>query len=105
MIRRDVFDKLGGLNEDRLTVAFNDVDFCLRARELGYLTVYDAFSELYHHESKSRGEDNTPEKSSRFNSEIAYMQTRYAKVLSEGDPYYNVNLSLMAHSSFSLDLT
>ena len=93
MVRRSLFEQLGGFTE-QLAVAFNDVDFCLRARELGYLVVYDPYAELYHYESKSRGAEDTPEKVRRFQSEIEYMRTRWISVLKNGDPYYNRNLSL-----------
>lgn len=67
IVEREIFEKVGGLNET-LAVAFNDVDFCLRVRELGYSNLYCAEAELYHHESVSRGLDVTPEKAARFNS-------------------------------------
>ena len=79
---------------EQLAVAFNDVDFCLRAREIGYLVVYDPYVELYHYESKTRGAEDTQEKVRRFQTEIEYMRTRWISVLKNGDPYYNRNLSL-----------
>lgn len=94
MTRRDVFDKLGGLNERDLCIAFNDIDYCLRVREAGYLIVYTPNAVLYHYESKSRGYEDTPEKQIRFGKEIRYMQERHANALQHGDPYYNPNLSL-----------
>jgi GT2 family glycosyltransferase len=94
MIRRDVYDRLGGLDETNLAVAFNDIDFCLRAREEGYLIVYTPYATLIHHESKSRGYEDTPEKLARFHAEVEYMQYRHEGVLKSGDPYYNHNLSL-----------
>lgn len=98
-----VFQRLGGLNETELTIAFNDVDYCLRARELGLRVVYTPYAELYHHESKSRGAESTPEKQRRFNAEIEFMQRRYRDLLQRGDPYYNPHLSLHAHRSFHID--
>ncbi|MEP6484122.1 MAG: glycosyltransferase family 2 protein [Rudaea sp.] len=100
MIRRDVFDQLGGLNETNLTVAFNDIDFCLRARESGYLVVYTPYAELFHHESRSRGYEDNPEKQARFSLEIQYMQMRHRETLERGDPYYNPNLSLTHNFQF-----
>ena len=94
MTRRDVFEKIGGLNETQLCIAFNDIDFCLRAREAGYLVVYTPDAVLHHYESKSRGYEDTPEKQIRFGKEIRYMQERHAEVLRRGDPHYNPNLSL-----------
>ncbi len=104
MMRAQLFAELEGLNESDLEIAFNDVDFCLRAREKGYLVVYTPYAELYHHESKSRGAENTPEKLKRFNREIHYMQQRHRKILTAGDPYYNPNLSLHAHRSFEIEV-
>ena len=94
MTRRAVFDQLGGLNEKELAIAFNDVDFCLRAREAGYLIVYTPFAELYHHESLTRGSEDNAEKKARFAFEVDYMQKRHAEILRDGDPYYNRNLRL-----------
>jgi GT2 family glycosyltransferase len=94
MTRRDVFEQIGGLNERDLKIAFNDVDYCLRVREAGYQIVYTPFALLYHFESKSRGQDDTPEKKMRFDSEIRYFQKRHATILSSGDPFYNPNLTV-----------
>lgn len=93
MVKRNVFFEVKGFEEE-LTVAFNDVDFCLRVRQKGYLVVYDPFAELYHYESKSRGTEDSKEKVRRFQSEIEFMRCRWEKLLKEGDPYYNKNLSL-----------
>ena len=72
----------------------SDVDLCLRVRELGYLIVYDPFAEAYHDESRTRGAEDTKEKQRRFYSEIDFMRGRWKKILTQGDPYYNRNLSL-----------
>src|SRR5206468_1057313 len=66
MVRCEVFKKLGGFDEVHLPVTFNDVDFCLRARELGWRIIYSPYAELIHHESISRGIENTTEKQRRF---------------------------------------
>ena len=94
MTRREVFQQLGGLNERELTVAFNDIDYCLRALEAGFQVVYTPHALLYHHESRSRGYEDNPEKQARFAKEIAYMQQRHRDILTRGDPHYNPNLSL-----------
>ena len=94
MVRREVFEELGGLNDSDLCIAFNDVDFCLRAREAGYLVVYTPYALLYHHESISRGFEDNPEKLARFHAEIHYMEERHGGLLQKGDPYYNPNLCL-----------
>ena len=94
MVKKSIYQELDGLDEENLKVAFNDVDFCLRIREKGYLNVYTPYCEAYHHESISRGSDDQPEKAARARSEIEYMQEKYNEILKNGDPYYNKNLSL-----------
>lgn len=95
MVRRDVFDEVGGLDE-QLAVAFNDVDFCLRVRAAGYLVVYDPQVEMYHYESKTRGYEDTEEKKQRFQKEQDYLCRRWSDLFERGDPYYNPNLSLVS---------
>jgi len=90
--RRSLYLELGGLDEKNLPVAFNDVDYCLRASEAGYRVVWTPYAELYHHESVSRGKDLTPEKKKRAKSEVVYMRKRWRRVM-RNDPYYNPNLS------------
>lgn len=93
LVKREAFEKVGGF-EEQLSVAFNDVDLCLRLREKGDLVVYNPYAELYHYESKSRGAEDSKEKVRRFQSEIEFMRCRWEKLLKAGDPYYNKNLSL-----------
>lgn len=96
LVRREVFDEVGGLDE-ALPVAFNDIDFCLRILARGYRNVWTPFAELYHHESASRGKEDTVEKLNRFAAEVAFMQKRWGDALHE-DPAYNPNLSLQSHN-------
>lgn len=93
LVKREAFEEVGGF-EEQLSVAFNDVDLCLRLREKGCLVVYNPYAELYHYESKSRGAEDSKEKVRRFQSEIEFMRCRWEKLLKAGDPYYNKNLSL-----------
>ena len=93
MVKKNVFQEVHGF-EEKLAVAFNDVDFCLKVREKGYLVVYDPYAELYHYESKTRGAEDTKEKVKRFQGEIQYMKEKWMTLLKKGDPYYNPNLSL-----------
>lgn len=93
MMKRQVFKQLGGF-EERLSVAFNDVDLCLRTVQVGYLVVYNPEVELYHYESKSRGAEDSEEKVRRFQEEIEFMRCRWMDLLKKGDPYYNRNLTL-----------
>ncbi len=99
MMPRAVWDAVGGLDEG-YAVAYNDVDLCLRIREAGYLIVWTPHAELYHCEYKSRGLDDTPEKRQRYLSEVRRFRTRWAKVLEDGDPYYNPNLSTAGEDYF-----
>jgi GT2 family glycosyltransferase len=91
-IRRDTYLEAGGLDE-RLAVAFNDVDFCLRVRALGYRNLWTPFVDIIHHESASRGREDTPEKQARFQQEVEFMRERWAGIL-HADPNYNPNLTL-----------
>ena len=92
MVRKEVFIEVGGLDEI-LAVAFNDVDFCLKVTRKGYYNVWLPQVKLYHHESKSRGQEDTPEKLQRFRKEVARMEERWGSLLAQ-DPFYNPNLTL-----------
>ena len=94
MVDAKVFKEVEGLDET-FEVAFNDVDFCMKVRNAGYLIVYTPYCQLYHYESKSRGYEDTPEKVERFNGEIAKFKAKWSKELEAGDPFYNKNLSLI----------
>lgn len=100
MIRKSIFDEVGGLTES-FAVAFNDIDLCMKVRAKNYLVVYNPQAEFYHYESKSRGMEDTPEKVERFNSEVARFRSRWSDILEKGDPYYNPNLAL-DRSDFAL---
>ncbi len=100
LVRKAIYDQVGGLNENDLAIAFNDVDFCLRVREAGYRNVWTPYAELYHYESATRGIEDTSEKRARFASEVQYMQRRWNGLLLQ-DPAYSPNLTLELHD-FSL---
>lgn len=100
LVRKDTYVQVGGLCESNLPVAFNDVDFCLRVRDQGYSNVWTPYAELYHHESVSRGADNSPQKRQRFLSEVAYMESTWGEALLR-DPYYSKGLS-QTRGDFSL---
>lgn len=102
MMRREVFEAVGGFDEN-FKVAFNDIDLCMKIRQKKKLIVWTPFAELYHYESKSRGQENTPEKIERFRGEISRFKEKWDKELERGDPYYNPNLSL-DFEDFSLSL-
>ncbi len=93
LVKKSDYEQVGGLNEKHLSVAFNDVDFCLKVRELGRRNLYCAEAELYHHESVSRGDEDTQEKRERFQSELDYLQMQWSQYIQQ-DPAYNVNLTL-----------
>ena len=99
LVSRKLWDTLDGLDET-LAVAFNDVDFCLRAGALGRRVVWTPYAELIHHESISRGPENTPEKIERFEAEQALMRQRWGELI-KADPFYSPNLTLLAED-FSL---
>ena len=93
MVERKKWQEVKGL-EEKLKVAFNDVDFNLKLLKKGYYNVFIPQVLLYHHESKSRGLDNTPEKYKRFVSEVNYMSEKWEKELMN-DRFYNPNYSLL----------
>jgi glycosyltransferase involved in cell wall biosynthesis len=92
MVRRKLYLEAGGL-DTALQVAFNDIDFCLRLRQLGYTNIWTPFAELYHHESASRGNEDTADKRARFMREVEFMKIRWEGQLDD-DPVYNPNLTL-----------
>ena len=102
LLRKTTFDEVGGLNERDLTVAFNDVDLCLKVHKAGYRNLWTPYAELYHHESISRGREDNPEKIARFKREVDYMlNTWHTNTLF--DPYYNPNLTI-EREDFSISM-
>lgn len=93
MTSKKMYEEVNFMDE-KLAVAFNDVDFCLKIREKGKLIVYNPFVEFIHYESKSRGKEDTPAKIKRFQGEMNIFKQRWRDFLDEGDPYYNINLTL-----------
>ena len=100
MVKKALFEEAGGLDES-FAVSLNDVDLCLKLREMGYLNVFTPFSELFHYESVSRGLDDAGEKAQRYNEESEHFRTKWKEVLEKGDPYYNPNFTL-DRSDYSL---
>lgn len=92
VMRRELFLAVGGLNEQHLTVAFNDVDLCLKAQQAGFRNLWIPDAELFHYESKSRGKEDTPQKKARHDSEVHYMRTTWPAEIAR-DPYYNRHLT------------
>ena len=102
MISRAKYDEVGGLDEG-FAVSLNDVDFCLKLREKGYLNVFTPFAELFHYESLSRGLDLEGKNAERYEKESEHFRSKWKEVLDKGDPYYNPNFSL-DRSDFSLNV-
>ncbi len=100
LVKKSIYKKVGGLNAKHLTIAFNDVDFCLKVREAGYKNLFTPWAELYHHESISRGAEDTPKKTQRFSEEVKFMKDHWHTSLRH-DPAYNRNLS-QTHENFTL---
>ena len=102
LVKKALFEEAGRLDES-FAVSLNDVDFCLKLREKGYLNVFTPFAELYHFESISRGLDDNGEKARRYNRESERFREKWKDVLKAGDPYYNANFSL-DRSDFALKI-
>ncbi len=102
MVKKSLYEELGGLDES-FRVALNDVDFCLRLREKGYLNIWTPFCELYHYESASRGSDLKGTGAARYEEECGRFREKWKEILEKGDPYYNVNFSL-DRSDYSLKI-
>lgn len=103
MVKREDYEKVGGFDEG-FAVALNDVDFCLKLRHEGLLNVFTPFSELYHYESISRGDDtdgSDQKRAERYDKEACVFREKWKGDLEKGDPYYNPNFSL-DHSNYTL---
>ena len=100
LTKKSILKTIKGFDED-FTVAFNDIDLCLRIRDLNKLIVYNPYATFYHYESKTRGYEDTKEKVDRFNTEVARFVKRWKDSIDKGDQYYNQNLTLMKED-FSL---
>lgn len=96
MIRRELYESVGGLDEEDLAVNYNDIDLCLRLRRLGYLIVYTPYALLYHYESATRS-------LAVEHKEPACLASKWMRELMS-DRYYNPSLSL-SKADFSVDTT
>lgn len=103
VVRKSCYLEVSGLNEADLAVAFNDIDFCLKLRDAGYRNLFTPYAKLYHHESISRGHDDTPEKHVVFRCEFNYMEKQWGNKLRR-DPAYHPNLTL-EFENFSLRIS
>ena len=93
LVKKSVFTAVGGFNETDLTVAFNDVDLCLKIRAAGHQIIWTPYAELVHHEAAARGTEDTPEKRARYKRECQHMLDTWQQVI-KSDPFYNSNFSL-----------
>lgn len=103
LVRKEIYMEAKGLDDINLEIAFNDVDFCLKVRALGYNNIWTPYAELYHHESVSRGREDSPEKKKRFKKERDFMRKKWGNNLQD-DPFYNPNLS-RSKENFSINIT
>jgi glycosyltransferase involved in cell wall biosynthesis len=101
MVAKAKYQEVGGLDEENLAIAYNDIDFCLKLLSQGYRNIFTPYCQAIHQESASRGYEDSPEKIARLQRESAYFTDRWAEFLAKGDPYYNENLSLQSEN-FSL---
>ena len=102
VVKKSIYKEVGGLNAVELAVAFNDVDFCLKLLKIGYRNVFTPYARLYHHESMTRGHDDTPEKHAILVKELESMKRIWGINLQQ-DPAYNPNLT-MEFEDFSLKM-
>ena len=102
IVTKSIYEEVGGLDEENLKVAFNDIDFCLKVAAAGYRTTWTPFAELYHHESASRGSEDDPVKRERFRSEVLFMKEKWGATL-KADPHYSPNLTLK-YEDYSINI-
>lgn len=93
LMRREDYLSVGGMDEIRFPVNFNDVDLCLKLRERGRRIVFTPHARLLHLESASRGKDEAADHKARFNRELQMLRSAWGQQLIE-DPYYNPSLAL-----------
>lgn len=91
LMKKADFDAVGGF-EEAFTVAFNDVDLCLKIQALGRDNVWLHEAKLYHFESQTRGYDDKGKKKKRFEQEKVMMEEKWGSLI-ENDPFYNPNLT------------
>jgi GT2 family glycosyltransferase len=95
VVRKEVFEKVGGFNDSELKVTYNDIDLCLKILAAGYRNLWTPYAVLFHHESATRGAADTASKRKHAKQEIEYMRKQWNSLLL-ADPAYNPNLTLDA---------
>lgn len=101
LVEKSKYLAVKGLDAENLSIAFNDVDFCLKLVSRGYHNICLSQVECIHYESKSRGKEDTKEKQERFQKEVIFMKNKWGKYIM-GDPYYNKNLTTV-REDFSIN--
>ncbi len=94
LTKTSLYRKVGGLDETKFAVAYNDIDYCLRLWQAGYINVYTPFAVATHYESKSRGYEEGSDAYARYQRERSAFKEKYAAMFETGDPYYNPHLTL-----------
>ncbi len=94
MVKKQLYETVGGMDNENFGIAYNDIDFCLKLLQRGYRNVFTPYCEMYHFESQSRGYEDTPEKVDRLNRESQAFRQRWETYFENGDPYHNPHLSL-----------
>jgi GT2 family glycosyltransferase len=92
MMRRSVFDEVGGF-EEQFAGDFNDVDLCLKVGQSGYQVIWTPYAQLFHHECQTRGTIINPTRHALFALERLLFLDRWGAVVARGDPFYNPNLN------------
>ena len=92
LVEKKKYLEVGGMDSDNFTVAFNDVDFCLKLDAAGYDNVYEPRAVLYHYESRSRGKDVKGAKRKRYLRECEMLQKRWS-TSNVVDRYYSPHLA------------
>ena len=87
LVTKRCFEALGGFDEERFAIAYNDIDLCLRGRDAGFRTVWTPFAHLVHHESATRGSDEVGPQNARFRAEFGRLQERHGTVDFIDDAY------------------
>ena len=89
MTKTALYREMGGLDEEKFAVAYNDVDYCLKLWKKGLLNVYTPLAQAIHYESRSRGLDTLSENAKRYEREKANFYEKYQPYIDNYDPYYN----------------
>jgi len=90
LTKKKIFEEVGGLTEE-LVLAFNDIDYCYKVHSEGYRIVWTPYAELYHHESATRGYEDTPEKQERFWYEFHFLLNRWKHLIDKGDKMFPIS--------------